>query len=85
MSTQKPTRREPSQDAAAANDEAGTNAAFVPLKPRTGLFIALCVAFGIWIGLLTTLYFTSVHGRVDPHDHHRDADAGRPPASAAAR
>ena len=43
------------------------------LKPRKGLFVVLCAAFAVWVGFLTTLYFKTVYGRVDPHAH-RAAD-----------
>ena len=40
-----------------------------PLKPRKGLFVVLCVTFAVWVGFLTTLYFKTVYGKVDPHAH----------------
>jgi hypothetical protein len=40
-----------------------------PLTPRKGLFVALCAVFAVWVGCLTTLYFKTVYGKVDPHAH----------------
>ena len=34
-----------------------------PLRPRRGLFVALLIAFVVWIGFLMVLYFRTVHAR----------------------
>ena len=42
----------------------GDKAAVVPaqpLKPRPRLFVALCLAFALWIAVLITLYVTTVY------------------------
>jgi hypothetical protein len=49
-----------SKDQPAAKSAAAK--AFVPLKPRRKLAIALLVLFMIWIVILYVLYFTTVHG-----------------------
>jgi hypothetical protein len=36
-----------------------------PLKPRRGLFIALCLIFAAWVGGLVAMYFKTVY----PHRH----------------
>lgn len=73
MSKTKPTRAEsPKADAPEFPPQ-------MPLKPRKGLFVVLCAAFAVWVGLLTTLYFKTVYGRVDPHAHRL---ADQPPEKA---
>lgn len=32
-----------------------------PLKPRRGLFYALMGGVAVWVGVLLTMYFTTVH------------------------
>lgn len=61
--------------------EAAAAPAPQPLTPRKGLFVALCVVFGVWVAFLATLYFTTVYGKQDPHAHVQDATD--PPADAA--
>lgn len=39
-----------------------------PLKPRRKLFVGLLVAFGAWVAILLTLYFTTVYPRHVPGD-----------------
>jgi hypothetical protein len=34
-----------------------------PLKPRRGLFAALCVVMALWVAALVVMYFTTVRGR----------------------
>jgi hypothetical protein len=68
MSKSKSTRREAPQEDAPALPPAAK-----PLKPRKGLFVVLCAVFAVWVGFLTTLYFKTVYGRVDPHAH-REVD-----------
>jgi hypothetical protein len=49
-----------------------------PLKPRRGLFIGLALGFAVWLGVLLTLYFTTVY----PLRHASSgATATRPGAS----
>jgi hypothetical protein len=64
MSKRNPTRAE-----APKVDDAPELPPVKPLKPRKGLLAVLCVAFAIWVGFLTTLYFKTVYGREDPHAH----------------
>ena len=32
-----------------------------PLKPHRGLFIGLCVAFAVWVGVLVGVYVKTVY------------------------
>jgi hypothetical protein len=32
-----------------------------PLKPHRGVFIGLCVAFAVWVGVLLALYLKTVY------------------------
>lgn len=32
-----------------------------PLRPHRGLFVALCVAFAIWVGVLVGMYLKTVY------------------------
>ncbi|MGB7157144.1 MAG: hypothetical protein WBD40_03695 [Tepidisphaeraceae bacterium] len=34
-----------------------------PLKPRRKLFAGLLIAFGAWVAILLTLYFTTIYPR----------------------
>ena len=39
-----------------------------PLKPQRKLFIGLLIGFVAWIGVLLTLYFTTIYPRHAPGD-----------------
>jgi len=71
MPKHKPTRPEAAKDSAPAELPPAK-----PLKPRRGLFVVLCLAFAVWVGFLTTLYFKTVYGKEDPHAHQA---VDRPP------
>lgn len=38
-----------------------------PFAPRPGLFYALLGLLGIWVAVLLTMYFTTVHAQRDAH------------------
>jgi len=40
----------------------------VPLKPQRKLFAGLLVVFAAWVGILLTLYFTTIYPRHLPGD-----------------
>ena len=50
-----------------------------PLKPRPGLFYAMLGLFGVWVGILLTLYFVTVypnrHHRVEPLEQSRKSES----------
>lgn len=48
-----------------------------PLKPRRGLFVALCVVFALWMAVLLAMYFKSVY----PLRHPSQPAASRAAAS----
>jgi hypothetical protein len=48
----------------------------IPMKPRKRLFVALLIIFGLWVGVLVTMYVTMVR---PPHSPHQ-----RPPVTAPA-
>jgi len=57
--TKNPGQKPPAEKITAQTSQGQTTAA--PLTPRPGLFAILLLGFAVWLGLLLTLYFTTVY------------------------
>jgi len=76
----KPGASAPGPDSAPRGIVAQPSRTPIPMKPRKGVFIALMSVFALWVGVMLTMYVTTVR----PRRHSAPPPASQPPPASTA-